>query len=247
MPRWTVASNVRALMTTRTGGISAGPFAGAGGGMNLGLGSGDDLDAVRANRSRLAASLPSQPRWLRQVHGARVVDAATIDDAAPVDADASYTDRPGVVCAILVADCMPVLFCDRDGTRVAAAHAGWRGLAAGVLEATVAAGGFEPGATTAWIGPSIGPTRFEVGDDVRRAFVDAAGPASAAVHAAFVPRSDDKWLADLPALGRARLAACGVHDVVSSGLCTASDATRFYSYRRDGVTGRMAAMIWIDD
>ncbi len=250
VPSWHAPSNVGAWMTTRRGGVSQGPYGAASdGGLNLGLGSCDARDAVLANRARLRGHLPAEPKWLKQVHGVRVVDAGQVGgafagpvDTAAVEADASFTDAPDTVCAILVADCMPVLFCDRQGTRVAAAHAGWRGLAAGVLEATLAAGGFDPRDTMAWIGPAIGPTRFEVGDDVRDAFL-----ANDATYAqAFRRHGETKWLADLPRLARMRLHACGVNDVVESGLCTASDATRFYSYRRDGVTGRMAAVIWIE-
>lgn len=257
-PAWPAPSNVRAWMTTRRGGISVGAYGGtprasdapshATGGLNLGLGSGDAREAVLANRMRLRAHVPAEPIWLEQVHGVRVVDAASVtglgdsvDDAA-IEADASYTDARGVVCAVLVADCMPVLLCDRRGTRVAAAHAGWRGLAAGVLEATLAASGFDPAETLAWIGPAIGPGRFEVGDDVRDAFLTA----EATCGAAFVATADGKWLADLPLLARMRLSARGVTEVFESGHCTASDEARFYSYRRDGATGRMAALIWID-
>lgn len=239
VPDWPAPANVRALMTTRNGGVSSGPWAGhAGGGMNLGLGSGDARDAVLANRALLERHLPSRPAWLQQVHGTRVVDATTVA-GQPVEADASYGAAPGTVCAILVADCMPVLFC--DGARVAAAHAGWRGLVGGVLEATLAESGLVAGRTMAWIGPAIGPSRFEVGDDVRDAFIAAFDDAAAA----FVPLTPGKWLADLPMLARQRLEACGVRDIHASGLCTASDQRRFYSYRRDGVTGRMAALIWI--
>lgn len=247
VPAWAAPSNVHALMTTRRGGISAGPYgAASGSGLNLGMGSGDAREMVLANRARLRAHLPCEPTWLKQVHGAGVVDAAVVDATqvrdAPVEADASFTSARGVVCAILVADCMPVLFCNRQGTRVAAAHAGWRGLAAGVLEATIDASGLAPGDIMAWIGPAIGPTRFEVGEDVRDAFIAN----DAACGTAFEPRDEGKWLADLPALARMRMKACGVADVFESGLCTASDSARFYSYRRDGTTGRMAALIWID-
>lgn len=241
-PSWDAPSCVRARMTTRHGGISEGPFdAGPShaGGLNLGLGSGDAHDRVEANRGRLAATLPAMPRWLRQVHGRRAVDATVLLE--PVEADASYTDRPGVVCAVLVADCAPVLFATRDGTRVAAAHAGWRGLVGGVLDETLAAGGFDPAATLAWVGPCIGPTTFEVGSDVRDAFI-AHAPVDAS---AFVPHRDGKWMADLPALVAARLARLGVPSVVRSGLCTVREPDRFYSYRRDRVTGRMAALVWI--
>jgi len=246
VPSWPAPWKVRALMTTRRGGVSAEPYgAESGGGLNLGMGSGDERETVLANRVRLRAHLPSEPTWLNQVHGAGVVDAAMVDAAqlggAGVEADASFTAACGVVCAILVADCMPVLFCNRQGTRVAATHAGWRGLAAGVLEATIDASGLAPGDTMAWIGPAIGPTRFEVGDDVR----DALIAKDTAYGAAFEPHEEGKWHADLPALARMRLHACGVFDVFQSGLCTASNAALFYSYRRDGMTGRMAALIWI--
>ena len=246
VPDWPAPARVRATMTTRDGGVSVGPWRGsAGGGMNLGLGSGDDLDAVHANRALLERDLPSRPAWLKQVHGIRVVEASAVPHDG-VDADASFTRVPGRVCAVLVADCLPVLMTDRDGSIVAAAHAGWRGLLDGVLEATVAASGLDAERTMAWIGPAIGPQRFEVGDDVRDAFVERASDTASAVSAAFRPRGPGKWLADLPRLARLRLAACGVRDVHASGLCTASDVARFYSYRRDGVTGRMAALIWID-
>ena len=239
-PAWPAPSNVRAWMTTRRGGVSEGPYAAlAGGGLNLGRGSGDDLVRVDANRMRLRVRLPGDPTWLRQVHGVRVVDAA---DATSVntEADASFTNRPGVVCAVLVADCAPVLFADRAGTRIAAAHAGWRGLARGVLEETVRVSGLVPHETCAWIGPCIGPSRFEVGDDVREAFV-VDDPASAS---AFVPHVAGKWLADLPGLVERRLRAMGVVDVRASRRCTVLEPESFYSYRRDGITGRMAALIW---
>jgi YfiH family protein len=247
VPSWPAPKHVRAFVTTRDGGVSEGPWAGAeGGGMNLGLGSGDDREKVLANRALLRDHLPSEPAWLRQVHGKHVVAAAQVESPHAIEADASYATTPGQVCAILVADCMPVLFCNRDGTRVAAAHAGWRGLAAGVLEETIAASGLVPDETMAWIGPAIGPSRFEVGDDVRDAFIAKSEADVAAVTAAFKPHAPGKWLADLPTLAAIRLASCGVHEVRASGLCTASDAERFYSYRRDGVTGRMAALIWIE-
>lgn len=242
VPTWPAPPRVRALMTTRYGGVSEGPFGAAdGGGLNLGLGSGDDRAAVLANRARLRERLPADPAWLHQVHGSRGVAAATAIDAP--DADASWTDEPGRVCAVLVADCLPVLFAQRDGSRVAAAHAGWRGLAAGVLEATLARGGFDPGETIAWLGPAIGPAYFEVGDDVRDAFVRSSDDAT---RGAFRAHRPGKWLADLAELAAIRLAAVGVRDVHRSGLCTVSDPDRFYSYRRDRVTGRMAALVWIE-
>lgn len=245
VPAWNAPSNVRALMTTRQGGVSTGPWRGAnGGGLNLGLGSGDDRDAVEANRRLLERHVPSSPAWLQQTHGTDVVDADVVSGGL-VQADASFTTSPGRVLAVLVADCMPILFANREGTCVAAAHAGWRGLAGGIVEATMAASGLVPDETVAWLGPAIGPTCFEVGADVRDAFIAGAGPHAGAAAAAFAPHASGKWLADLWSLARLRLSACGVARVHASGLCT-SDATRFYSYRRDGVTGRMAALIWID-
>lgn len=236
VPDWPAPRNVRALMTTRAGGVSVPPWDS----LNLGIAVGDDPDAVRENRARLRTLLPAEPRWLLQVHAARVVDAAEVVDLER--ADASHTDRPGIVCVVQTADCMPVLFTDRAGTRVAAAHAGWRGLAAGVLENTVAALGGDPAGLLAWLGPAIGPTAFEVGDEVRAAFVDVSPRAADA----FVPHGDGKWLADLYALARQRLAAVGVGDVSGGGFCTVTDRARFFSHRRDRVSGRMAALVWID-
>lgn len=233
-PDWPAPPNVRAVTTTRLGGVSAPPFSS----LNLAGHVGDDPAAVAENRARLAraADLPAEPRWLNQVHGCRVVEAGEV--AAGCEADAAATDRAGVVCAVLTADCLPVLLCNAAGTRVAAAHAGWRGLAGGVLEAAVA--GFGGGEVLAWLGPAIGPDAFEVGPEVRAAFV-GADPAAAA---AFRPGRDDRFLADLYALARRRLAAAGVSAVHGGGLCTYHEANRFYSYRRDGQTGRMASLIW---
>jgi YfiH family protein len=243
VPDWPgMPASVGALSTTRRGGLSAGPYGdGAdGGGLNLGLHVGDDMNTVRQNRALLQARLPGAPVWLNQVHGAHVVDAATFTGIP--DADASFATRPGVVCAIMTADCLPVLFADRDGAVVGAAHAGWRGLAQGVLQNTVArmrdAGA---GEITAWLGPAIGPQAFEVGAEVRAAFADA-DPATAA---AFTVQADGKYLADIYLLARRALAGCGVQQVGGGGLCTVTDTARFYSYRRDRVTGRMASLIWI--
>ena len=233
---WPAPANVQALATTRVGGVSAPPFDT----LNLAAHVGDDPAAVAENRSRLvrAAGLPAEPRWLSQVHGCRVVDADAA--AAGCEADAASTDRPGVVCAVLTADCLPVLFCDAAGTRVAAAHAGWRGLAGGVLEAAVA--GFGGGEVLAWLGPAIGPDAFEVGPEVRAAFVDR----DRAAEAAFRPGREGRYWADLYTLARQRLAAAGVTTVSGGGLCTYHDAERFYSYRRDGQTGRMASLVWLE-
>lgn len=235
-PDWPAPPQVRALMTTRSGGVSKGGFCS----LNLGDHVGDDPLAVTENRRRVAQVLPSMPAWLNQVHGVNVVVA---DDAgAGVDADASLTRRASVVCAVMTADCLPVLFCDVKGRVVAAAHAGWRGLHAGVLERTVAAMDVPPGEVMAWLGAAIGPDAFEVGEEVRAAFVRD----SASAAAAFKPgRAAGKWLADLYLLARQRLAACGVTQVYGGGLCTVGDPARFFSYRRDGQTGRMAAMVWL--
>jgi YfiH family protein len=235
VPDWPASACVRAFITTRAGGVSAGPYAT----FNLGDLTADDPAAVRANKLRLEALLPAPPRWLRQVHGARVVHADAV--TSTVQADAAYTAAPGVVCAVKVADCMPVLFAHAAGTAVAVAHAGWRGLAAGVLENTVAALPIAPDALMAYLGPAIGPGAFEVGDEVRAAFCDVDATAAAA----FSPLRAGKWLADLFRLGRMRLTRCGVTRIYGGGLCTYSNPERFYSHRRNPVTGRMAALIWI--
>jgi len=237
VPDWPAPPNVRALVTTRRGGVSRPPFAD----FNLADHVGDDPAAVAENRRRLRAHLPAEPRWLHQVHGARCVDAALI--APGCEADASFTRRPGVVCAVLTADCLPVLFADRDGTVVAAAHAGWRGLAAGVLEATVQAIGVAPERLLAWLGPAIGPESFEVGAEVVEAFTRL----DAAAMKAFQAQPNGKWLCNLYRLARRRLAALGVCCVTSAEFDTVRDAQRFFSYRRDGITGRMASLIWRAD
>jgi len=236
VPDWPVPAHVRAAVTTRRGGVSRGRFAG----FNLGAHVGDDAAAVADNRARLAAALalPAAPAWLEQVHGREV---AVLPRATPAPADAAVTFAPGEVCAVLVADCLPVFLASRTGDRVGIAHAGWRGLAGGVIEATVAALGGEPGALVAWLGPAIGPQSFEVGDEVREAFV-ARDEGSAA---AFSAGRDGRWHADLPRLARRRLAALGVDDVRGESPCTYSDPDRFFSYRRDGATGRMAALAWL--
>lgn len=235
-PDWAAPARVGALMTTRSAGMSAGPYAS----MNLGDHVGDAPEAVAANRAIVAARTGATPRWLTQVHGLEVVDAARIEDGAA--ADALVCRRPGIACAIMTADCLPVLLCDRDGTVVAAAHAGWRGLCGGVLEAAVRAMAVAPERIVAWLGAAIGPSAFEVGDEVRAAFMAA----DVAALDAFVPGgSAGKWQADLYLLARQRLARAGVASVTGGGLCTHTDAARFFSYRRDGTTGRMAALIWL--
>ncbi len=234
VPDWPAPAGVRACMTTRAGGLSQGPWAG----LNLGLRCDDDPAAVAENRARLERCLPQPPKWLAQVHGSTVVDADTLDGLP--QADASVARQPGTVCAIQVADCLPVLFTDRAGSCVAAAHAGWRGLAGGVLASTIARMGVAPADLLAWIGPGIGPAAFEVGDDVLQAFCNDH-PENRAAFQALHP---GKWLCDLPALARKALRRSGVGQVYGGRWCTYSDPQRFYSYRRDRITGRMAAVIW---
>jgi hypothetical protein len=233
---WPVPARVHALVTTRRGGVSVGAYAG----LNLGAHVGDDPAAVAANRHRLrhAFGLPAEPAWLDQVHGNGVV-LLPRDGTGPADAAVTFT--AGQVCAVLVADCLPVVLASRAGDRVGIAHAGWRGLAGGIVEATVAALGCAPAELVAWLGPAIGPQAFEVGADVREAFV-SGDPGAAA---AFRTGRTGRWFADLPALARRRLAALGVGDVRGDSPCTHSDPERFYSYRRDGATGRMAALAWL--
>ena len=238
---------VGALMTTRAGGASRAPWDS----LNLGAAVGDDPGAVAANRSRFAAATGAAPVFLEQIHGTRVVRVGRRDaevDVPPPRADASVCAEPGVACTVLVADCLPVLLAAPDGRGVAAAHAGWRGLAGGVVEAALhalcQAAGCAPGAVSAWLGAAIGPRCFEVGEDVLRAF--GAEPGSTArSHFAARPGLPGKWLADLPGLARDRLRAAGVGAIAGGSWCTFEDATRFFSFRRDRITGRMAAAIWI--
>jgi YfiH family protein len=225
-------------MTTRLGGVSRSPFES----LNLGDHVGDAAAPVTENRNRLRGILPAEPYWLKQVHGRGV--ACADDGTGSPQADAAFSRQAGTVCAVMTADCLPVLFCDEAGSVVAAAHAGWRGLAAGVLEATVAAMQEPADRILAWMGAAIGPQAFEVGEDVRKAFVTDL-PASAD---AFRPGiSAGKWWADIYLLARLRLARIGVNRVHGGGLCTFNDRQRFYSFRRDGATGRMASLIWLQD
>lgn len=236
---WPAPAKVRTASTLRSGGVSAPPFAT----FNLGAHVGDVSDAVRANRQRLrvALHLPSEPCWLNQVHGARVIEAGAWQQ--PPQADACIARSAGLVCAVMTADCLPVLLCSRQGDRVAAAHAGWRGLAGGVLESTVNSLGLPGTELLAWLGPAIGPQAFEVGDEVRIAFT--AQDAHAAQ--AFVPsHRPGHWLANLYLLARQHLARLGVAAVYGGGLCTYADEARFFSFRRDGQCGRMASLIWLD-
>ena len=248
-PDWRIA-RVGALMTTRTGGVSGGPYAS----MNLGAAVGDDPAHVTANRRLLGDAIAASPVFLRQVHGTRVVRIGRDDaraEAPEHEADAAVTSVAGVACTVQAADCLPVLLAAPDGRAVGAAHAGWRGLAAGVVEAAVqavsSAAGYAPGEISAWLGACIGADAFEVGADVLAAFGAAAEDDAAPPDAVrrFRARAGGKWLADLPGLARDRLAAAGVDRIDGGRWCTVADPARFFSYRRDRTTGRMAATIWI--
>ncbi|HEC17667.1 MAG TPA: peptidoglycan editing factor PgeF [Sedimenticola sp.] len=238
-PDWPAPSRVRALTTTRQGGFSAPPFDG----LNLAGHLGDDPGAVRRNRRLLRESLalPAEPLWLHQVHGAGVVTAGSCPEGW--EADAVFTRTPGRVCAVLTADCLPLLLCNRGGDQVAAVHAGWRGLAAGVIEAALERFSAPGRDIMAWLGPAIGPGAFEVGDEVRELFLRQ----DAAAAEAFSPAGAGRWLADIYRLARRRLAARGLGFVYGGDCCTVSDPERFFSYRRDGRTGRMASLIWIEE
>lgn len=235
IPDWPAPARVKACVTTRAGGVSLAPFDS----LNLGDHVGDDPTAVAENRRRLTDQFAITPAWLQQVHGIAVVEA---DPTQVATADASWTDTPGIACASMTADCLPVLFCNRAGTRVAAAHAGWRGLANGVLEATLDSLAVPADEILAWLGPAIGPQAFEVGPEVREAFIAQLALASQAFAAS--PNAG-KFLADIYQLARLRLAARGVTAVYGGGLCTVTDP-RFFSYRRNPRTGRFASLIWIE-
>lgn len=240
IPEWRVPRAVRAAFTLRTGGVSAAPFES----LNVGAHVGDSPAAVAENRRRVRArlNLPAEPAWLEQVHGTRVADLDVQGEDARAPADAVVTRQAGRVCAVQVADCMPVLLAARHASAVAVAHAGWRGLAAGVLEATVAQLGAGAGELAAWLGPAISVRHFEVGAEVRAVFL-AADPGSSA---AFAPNARGRWQCDLVALARRRLTALGVTEVSGGSWCTYDDPARFFSFRRDGRCGRMAALIWLE-
>lgn len=235
VPEWPAPPNVGALQTTRRGGVSQGAYAS----LNLGDHVGDDPRHVAVNRQRAQTGMAGSPLWLKQVHGIAVIEAE--NPTCGVEADAAITRAPGRVCVVMTADCLPVLFCDRQGTAVAAAHAGWRSLAAGILERTMDRMGRPPEELMAWLGPAIGPQAYEVGDEVRSAFLAADTGADAC----FVRAGQDKWLADLYRLARRRLASAGVRAVFGGGHCTMSEPERFFSYRRDGLTGRMGSFVWL--
>ena len=236
-PDWPAPHSVRAVITTRRGGVSRAPFDS----LNLALHVGDDPDAVAENRRllRVLAELPSEPLWLDQVHGTRVLERS----AGPNDrqADAATTTRPGQVLVVMTADCLPLLLCNRQGSRVAAVHAGWRGLAAGVIEQAVASFDQPGDQLLAWLGPAIGPLAFEVGDEVRERFTSTDSGAASA----FQPARPGHWMADIYRLARMRLQQLGIGFIGGGDYCTVNDRGRFFSYRRDGVTGRMASLIWI--
>lgn len=242
-PAWPAPPGIRAASTLRSGGTSSGPFAS----LNLGGHVGDEAERVMENRGRLAAALnlPSEPLWLKQVHGTRTLLAEPPGEgegdrcaSPPCAADAACTRTPGIVCAVMTADCLPILLCSRDGESIAAVHAGWKGLAAGVVEAAVAALGTHD--LLAWLGPAIGPDAFEVGGEVREAFLRKG----AEFGEGFRETEDGKWLADIYRLARITLGRLGVADCHGGEWCTYGQADDFFSYRRDGTTGRMATLIW---
>lgn len=234
-PDWPAPANVKALQTTRQGGVSMGVYAS----LNLGDHVKDNPQHVAANRQLLSAYLPSEPVWLNQVHGVHVIDAAL--SSCLESADASVATRKQVVCVTMTADCLPVLLCDHAGTVVAAVHAGWRSLCDGVIEATVAAMPVPAGQLMAWLGPAIGPEAFEVGNEVRAQFMTKDAQAESAFKA-----KGDKWLGDLYTIARQRLQRLGVTQVYGGGHCTFSESETFFSFRRDGDTGRMGSFIWLE-
>lgn len=239
-PDWPAPAWVHAVSTTRQGGVSSGPFSS----FNLAQHVGDSEDDVALNRAQLVGNLclPQEPAWMTQVHGSQVLNASDIDSSGMTEADASYSDKVGQACVAMTADCLPVLLCHRQKKIVAAVHAGWRGLAQGIIEASLSSFADDPSQIIAWLGPAISNKAFEVGEDVCRAFAeDSDNPAC------FTATSDERWHADIYELARLRLNRAGVDAVYGGEYCTYSDAERFFSYRRDGKTGRMASLIWLAD
>jgi YfiH family protein len=238
IPNWPLPTNVKALQTTRIGGVSHAPYAS----LNLGAHVNDDEIAVSKNRLLLAPYLPSEPVWVNQVHGVEVIDAA--QSTCLQNADASFTTKPNIVCVTMTADCLPVLLCDKAGTVVAAVHAGWRGLCDGAIEAAVNKLPVDINDILVWLGPAIGPGAFEVGDDVRQQFIQHESLAEQA----FKPYGD-KWLCNMYLIAKQRLNKLGITQIYGGGInedfCTYTDETRFFSFRRDNVTGRMASLIWL--
>ena len=239
IPAWPAPANIKALQTTRHGGVSPAPYDT----LNLGMHVEDDPLNVARNRQLLNTYVPTEPVWLNQVHGVTVVDAGQA--SCVPDADAAWSQTKRAVCAVMTADCLPVLFCNREGSVVAAAHAGWRGLCDGVIEATIAAMPVPAESLLAWLGPAIGPRAFEVGAEVRQEFISRQREAEAA----FAPADEGTWLGDIYMLARLRLMRAGVTDIYGGGVdqefCTYTDSERFFSFRRDGRTGRMASLIWL--
>ncbi|TXI20641.1 MAG: peptidoglycan editing factor PgeF [Nitrosomonas sp.] len=242
IPEWPAPANVKALFTTRQGGVSSG-VAGRYASFNLAMHVNDDQLDVARNRTQLRRYLPSEPKWLQQVHGTLPVWIDGTAEGVP-QGDAALCGTRGLVCVVMVADCLPVFLCDTAGTKVGVIHAGWRGLAGGIIERSIAAMQVSPGNLMAWLGPAIGPDHFEVGRDVYETFVQQQISAAQA----FVSKHHDyekKWLADIFMLARQRLEINGVTRIYGGGFCTFSDSGRFFSFRRDGETGRMAALIWL--
>jgi len=235
VPNWPAPANVKAIQTTRVGGVSLAPYDS----FNLGAHVNDNALHVAQNRQMLSPLLPSEPVWLNQVHGIDVVDAATA--SCVPEADASFTHQKNVVCVTMTADCLPVLLCNQQGTVIASIHAGWRSLCDGVIEATVAKMGVNNNDLMAWLGPAIGPNTFEVGSEVRAQFIAKDAQSTAA----FKPYGE-KWLADIYTIARQRLNHLGITQVYGGEHCTYSDSERFFSFRRDGDTGRMATLIWLE-
>ncbi|QVL45423.1 MAG: peptidoglycan editing factor PgeF [Methylophilaceae bacterium] len=233
-PEWPAPSNVCAIQTTRLGGVSSAPYDS----LNLGDHVNDDPHHVAINRQLLASCVPTEPVWMNQVHGIRVLDAAK--SSCIESADAALTTQKDIVCVTMTADCLPILLCNRQGTIVSAIHAGWRGLCDGVIEATIEAMAVNSDALMAWLGPAIGPDAFEVGVEVRAQFIEKDQQAASAFKV-----YGNRYLADLYQLARQRLNNAGVTQINGGGLCTHTDASRFFSYRRDGATGRMATLIWL--
>ncbi|MGB4811241.1 MAG: peptidoglycan editing factor PgeF [Methylophilaceae bacterium] len=235
IPNWPAPNNVKSIQTTRLGGVSMTPYDS----LNFGMHVKDNPLHVARNRQLLSQFLPSEPVWLNQVHGVNVLDASTAN-CVP-EADASFTIKKNVVCITMTADCLPVLLCNQQGTIVASIHAGWRSLCDGVIEATVEKMGIQPSDLMAWLGPAIGPQAFEVGSEVRAQFIAADKPSQVA----FMPHGE-KWLANIYTIARQRLSHLGVSQIYGGGLCTYTDQVHFFSFRRDGDTGRMATMIWLE-
>lgn len=240
LPNWPAPANVRAIQTTRQGGNSYAPYDS----LNLGAHVQDDPMQVERNRLLLNRYVPTEPVWLNQVHGTVVVNA-TVASCVP-DADAAYAKQKNTVCVVMTADCLPILFCNTEGTAIAATHAGWRGLCDGVIEATIEAMAEPPDSLMAWLGPAIGPLAFEVGTEVRAEFIHQHSDAGNA----FTPSNEGKWLGNIYQLAQQRLNRAGVKAIYGGGIdqsfCTFTDAEQFFSYRRDGKTGRMASLIWLE-